>query len=139
MSRPSPHNSWCRHRRPFTKVYPVCKVGVDFHQFLGPRPIATQSEMPCLGETARAKARCDQYSGYTSEEIAAAEAEWEDRIARTVTIRKAIMAEHESSGSNGGQIPCPACKTGIVSWSRARINGHVHARCSTDGCASWME
>lgn len=138
MGRPAPRNSWCRHRTPFTDEHPVCKVGVDYHAF--PTPwYGPNGMMPCLGETPEARARCNQYSGYTAEEIAAAESELSARFARIGAIRKAIIAEHDASGSTGGDMPCPACKTGIVSWSRARSNGHVHARCSTDGCASWME
>jgi len=135
MGRPSSRNAWCRHRTPFdTKQYPVCKAGVDYHTF-----DQRHDRMPCLGETPQAKAGCDQYSGYMAEEIAAAEAERTARFARMGTIREAIMAEHETTGSNGGQMPCPACKTGTVAWSRARSNGHVHARCTTPDCAAWME
>jgi hypothetical protein len=54
-------------------------------------------------------------------------------------IRMAIIAEHKATGKNHGVIPCPACKTGKVEWSRATSNGHVWAQCSTPECAAWME
>jgi hypothetical protein len=38
-----------------------------------------------------------------------------------------------------GSMPCPVCKTGTLRYSRAAYNGHVHGRCSTDGCVAWME
>lgn len=38
-----------------------------------------------------------------------------------------------------GVITCPICGTGKLRYSRAGYNGHVHARCSTDGCVAWME
>jgi hypothetical protein len=38
-----------------------------------------------------------------------------------------------------GKMPCPICKTGELSYSRSTYNGHVHARCSTDSCVTWME
>ena len=38
-----------------------------------------------------------------------------------------------------GKIPCPVCGTGTLNYSRAGMNGHIHARCSTDGCVMWME
>lgn len=140
MARPSHNNAWCRHRTAFdAKHFPVCKAGVDYHQFDGVRTHAKPSDMPCLGETPEARSRCDKYSGFTVEEIAAAMAERDARWARMGTIREAIMAEHKASRSNGGQMTCPACNAGTVSWSRAHSNGHVHAQCSTPGCASWME
>lgn len=135
MARPSRQNAWCRHRTPFdAKQYPTCKAGVDYHAF-----DQRHDQMPCLGENGEAKARCDKYSGFTTEEIDAAKAETNARFQRVGMIRKAIMAEHKATGSNGGELACPACKTGTVQWTRARSNGHVHARCSTPGCASWME
>jgi hypothetical protein len=99
-------STWCRHRTPFTSEFKTCKIGVDFHKF--PRQ---HDLMPCLGQTAEAKALCPKYSGYTSV---------------------------KATGQRQGRIPCPACKTGTVGYSQAS-NGHVHARCSTEGCASWME
>lgn len=35
-------------------------------------------------------------------------------------------------------IECPACK-GRLHLSQSSYNGHVHGRCETDGCVSWME
>jgi hypothetical protein len=41
--------------------------------------------------------------------------------------------------SGGGIMDCPVCKTGKLKYSRAGYNGHVHGRCSTNGCVAWME
>jgi len=38
-----------------------------------------------------------------------------------------------------GVMDCPICKTGKLKYSRSSYNGHVHARCSTEKCVSWME
>lgn len=127
-------DTWCRHRTPFTKEFRTCKANIDFHQFDGPH-----ADMPCLGENAAAKARCSSYSGWTAQEIADREECVEQSLKRFGVIRAAIIAEHERTGTNAGTIPCPACGTGTVSWSRARSNGHIYARCSTPDCASWME
>lgn len=35
-------------------------------------------------------------------------------------------------------IECPACK-GRLHLSQASSNGHVHGKCMTEGCVSWME
>lgn len=128
-------DTWCRHRTPFGTDHPVCKAGIDFHPFLIPSD--RMEHMPCLGTPTQAEAlaTCPQYSGYSDEELAAREAEDAARWERIKTIRAAIIA----SGKTGGEIECPACKTGKVRFSVARSNGHVHAGCSTEGCARWME
>lgn len=127
-------NTWCRHRTPFDKEkHPVCKVGVDYHQF-----DQRHSNMPCLGQSAEARAGCPQYSGYTPEEIAKHEADMKAGFERIGTIRQAIVANVKATGQRQGYIPCPACKTGTVGYSQAS-NGHIHAGCSTPGCARWME
>jgi hypothetical protein len=126
-------STWCRHRTPFTSEFKTCKIGVDFHKF--PRQ---HDLMPCLGQTAEAKALCPKYSGYTSEEIEAHEKSLAESLDRMAIIRQAIIANVKATGQRQGRIPCPACKTGTVGYSQAS-NGHVHARCSTEGCASWME
>ena len=41
--------------------------------------------------------------------------------------------------SGAGWMPCPVCKIGKLSYSRASYNLHVHASCSTDTCVRWME
>jgi hypothetical protein len=41
--------------------------------------------------------------------------------------------------SGAGEMPCPVCGNGKLRYSRAGYNGHVHARCSNDGCVAWME
>ena len=58
---------------------------------------------------------------------------------RMWAIRCAIVAEHEKTGHEAGILACPICGTGKVYWRRARSNGHIHARCTTPDCASWME
>ena len=35
-------------------------------------------------------------------------------------------------------LECPICK-GKLHVSQSSYNGHVHGKCETDGCVSWME
>lgn len=134
MSFEVKRDNWCRHRTAFDRdKFPVCKVGVDYHQFDGPF-----NTKPCLGESAEAKARCSQYSGWTAEEIAEREREVEASMNR---IRAAITAIREAVGGKrglGGSIPCPTCSKPLH-YSIARLNGHIHARCETPQCVSFME
>lgn len=41
--------------------------------------------------------------------------------------------------SGAGVMDCPVCKIGKLRYSRDSYNGHVHARCSTPDCVSWMQ
>lgn len=52
----------------------------------------------------------------------------------------AAIQEH-AAGQRGiaNVIPCPACGTGQLHYSVARSNGHIHARCSTPGCVTFMQ
>lgn len=79
--------------------------------------------------------------------LADAEKEADERI---VTMNRGIKvrhAAHEDAKSKGlgkghggvGEIPCPGCENGTLRYSVASYNGHMHGRCSTPGCASWME
>lgn len=35
-------------------------------------------------------------------------------------------------------VECPVCK-GRLHLSQSSLNGHVHGKCETEGCVSWME
>jgi hypothetical protein len=37
-----------------------------------------------------------------------------------------------------GIIKCPKC-SGQLHYRVAKLNGHVHAKCQTENCLSWME
>ena len=129
-------DKWCKHRTPLSREVKECKVGVDFHQFEIP---GGWDMMPCLGQSPEAIARCPKYCGHTAEELAEQERDMEERWARMGTIRKAIVAHIDATNEWSGSIPCPACESGTVRYSRAHYNKHIHASCSTPNCASWME
>lgn len=136
-------DTWCRHRTAFDdKKHPVCQVGVNYHQFRQPSPhspgVMAYIDMPCLGEKPEDCARCPKYSGWTQEEIDQRELDIEASIAR---IGQAIAAIREAAaGKRGvaGEIPCPTC-TKPLRYSIASYNGHIHARCETAQCVSFMQ
>jgi transcriptional regulator with XRE-family HTH domain len=68
----------------------------------------------------------------------------ETRFARLMGVMVAAKRESKRQGfgvGKGGRFsfPCPKCETGTVSCSTAAVNGHTWGRCSTEGCAAWME
>jgi len=83
-----------------------------------------------------ATAPCPKLEYPTQEEIAREDEESAARFEKIVTARAAIMADVGESGL--GAIICPVCKCGTLTYTIA-MNGHVHAKCSTDGCVCWME
>ncbi len=60
--------------------------------------------------------------------------------------RRAHRAVHDDAKAKGlgrghggeGVLVCPLCQGSLV-YSVASYNGHIHARCRTEGCVSWME
>lgn len=120
---------YCRHfsfRNSYAVRGPVCAAGID---------LAVPGAMkPC---TAEPEGTCPKREAYTLEEreaILASEV-------RSINFRRALQAVSDASGKandrktwgTSGEIPCPNCR-GAIAWSRARLNGHIHARCSTRGC-----
>lgn len=75
---------------------------------------------------------------------AARDREIAELLANVKTARFVIMEQIEERGQKKanvtGQVPCPICELGTVSYSRAgRYNGHITAKCSTAGCVEWIE
>ena len=57
-----------------------------------------------------------------------------------IKAREAIMAHTRGKRGVGGTIDCPICgKPGALSFTVAKVNGHVWAQCKSDGCVAWME
>jgi len=68
-----------------------------------------------------------------------------DRLCENIEkAREAITARlgrwRRGDPSAAGLIDCPVCGgRETLGYRRAGSNGHVHARCLTPGCVSWME
>jgi hypothetical protein len=100
--------------------------------------------VPCILQYADDSPPCDNRAFPTLEEVAEQIERDRKAVRDYSTARKAITDEigpfvRGKSPGVGGEIPCPVCTTGTLRYSRAMSNGHVHARCSTDGCVAWME
>ena len=144
--------SWCIHYRSPSQGFgkpnlTTCEAGVEFKS-VQPKAGPTFREQPCFltdkGESKPDALPCEKLRRPTPEEIAAHEKWWEARTGDMAKVMTAIMpwrTEHKKKRIGGAQtIDCPACggiKT--LSMTIAAYNGHVHARCKTEGCVSWME
>ena len=136
-----------------------CLAGIDYKSF--------QCGLPCLKYMNR-DAKCEKRQEPTEEQIKTELAEYESMdgaIDRINVAREAILQELRRRWKEGpipvgvtaprdisrfhkpqsnyfcgaGVMQCPICRTGKLKYSRSTYNGHVHARCSTDGCVAWME
>ena len=105
------------------------------------------SSMPCWVDSPDMNAQnldCPKRSLFTREEAEADERQMHESFTRIATGRKAIMEFLKEKGELkrdvAGKIPCPNCKTGSLHFRRAgAYNGHIHAKCTTEGCCAWME
>jgi hypothetical protein len=118
-----------------------CDAGIDMEAVWHGVKFA---ERPCFLDkkgNSKPEARpCPHLRRPTPEEIAADEAWTEQRIDRLRTVMVGIAewrAKHKGK-SRADVVECPACK-GRLHLSIAAYNGHVHGKCETDDCVSWME
>ena len=51
---------------------------------------------------------------------------------------EAIHKKHPAKESIIDEMECPVCG-GVLRYSKAECNGHVHGKCDTDTCLYWME
>ena len=135
----------------FTEPEKRCKAGVlmqsviveqpyKYRQGKGGAVYTSGYSMPCFSDDDPLHVcHCEHQAFPTPTEIAEHDAEVRASFDRVVLVRNAIIADAGGKRGVAGKIPCPACKNGTVGYSIAALNGHVWARCSTEGCVAWME
>lgn len=125
----------CRH---FTGVqHDTCEAGVAYASVRDtsqPGPY----RWPCFAKNG-ATTSCALVNRPTREEAEAEEAAFKACFARVKVARQAITDKHGKARGLGGEMPCPNGCGGILRYSIAGVNGHIHGSCSTADCASWME
>lgn len=142
IMKPLRATNHCRHYDYERGVGPRCACAVDL---TGPGD--AQKCMPAnvtLDRSAEQPEPCDWREEYTPEERAAWSDWMEGRKLRMISCMALIPGNSRDRKAKpfwgqSGRFDCPACKTGMVKWTRARINGHVWAACSTPDCFEVME
>lgn len=119
-----------------------CKVGIKYETVKAPLPEGTGRSfaLPCLLEPG---GHCDKCEPYTEAEADAQIEDHKKRMENIMLARAAIVTAigkpwKKGEPGSSGTVECPVCK-GKLSYSRAGYNGHIHARCETKDCVSWME
>jgi hypothetical protein len=136
MSRP-----WCNHYRGMHEK-DKCEAGIEFASLENYGTRQFSKSCPCYGP---GQGECERAEYPTAEEMAAHDAELAERFERVTRTRAAIVEycggpwKRGEPGKNG-VIDCPACgNKDCLQFSRSSYNGHIHARCNTEDCVSWME
>lgn len=133
--------NYCQHYDPQPRGK-GCKAGQDIKAIqnvqVGQRKLKWG---PCIeGHTlADPTAHCPKWIRRTRE-MGEARA---DRVARGMALMEKVMpvvdAWRTRPPTNKAEvIKCPACE-GRLHLSQSGYNGHVHGKCETKGCVSWME
>jgi len=127
----------CRHRTSLMET--CCKAGVNFEQLAGGRT-GMMLRLPCFYVAGGTPVKCEKFEPQTVEEIEADDREMDESMARFMTVMPLVSEiKKEYKGKSwSGTRECPVCK-GTLHLSHAAYNGHVHGKCETDGCVSWME
>lgn len=131
----------CKHFN--GRVNTTCDAGVVYLTVDSKDPaLVGFAKMPCFREGAGVP--CEKRHFPTAEEVAAECAEIRERSQRLQIGVRAASEDAAKRGfkkGNGGraEVPCPVCTTGSIMYSVSSYNGHIHGRCSTAECVSWMQ
>ena len=130
----------CKHYdgREITIGKGKCRVGIDPRvSYCAGKSLGMIRRIPCLKSNVDAPP-CHLAEFPTREEVDAQNAAFsayvDDFLKWMPIAREAMLA----TKSDGGCMDCPKCKQGLR-WAKDRGNGHIHAKCDTEGCLSWME
>jgi hypothetical protein len=130
---------WCIHYRGIQDG-DSCEKGVPYSTFTGHRTTGQPCFLTETGESKPGALPCAHLRRPTKEEITL-HREWlAGRMNRMVTVQVAIAPwrEKHAGKSLAEVIACPIC-SGRLHLSISSHNGHVHGRCETPQCISWME
>ena len=145
----SGNRRWCRHYKGMHGKT-ACDAGVEFasvrvdhepiqYRRRGEGAVYTASRsFPCVAGLNYVDCGCQQREYYTAAEIEEHERDVHDSFDRSEKAVKAIRDFAKGRKGINGEIECPNCK-GKLKFSIASYNGHIHARCSTDDCVSFMQ
>ena len=128
----------CRH---FTGIQNnTCGLGIFYD--------SCEKPLPCLppyrDDADQSQGECAMRVFYTPEDLDREDRERDAFLFNMAKARTAIVAHMDERGTRktntSSALPCPCCDGGTLAYRCAgAYNGHIHARCSTEGCVAWME
>jgi nitrite reductase/ring-hydroxylating ferredoxin subunit len=128
----------------------VCAAGVNYRELVGGDVTGWVTRLPCCAGEVRGggeKAACPHLRYPTSDELAEDKKRTDAHIAKFMVAftgkvrewREANKWDRRNPKGATGKVPCDSCGIGEIYLSMASVNGHVHGKCTTLGCVSWME
>lgn len=118
-----------------------CKANINYRNLVGGPDWGWMARMPCAGASPLRKepvAECKSRDPYSKEEILEQEKELQKRFAFIAKAHGDIRKFAKGKDISGGIISCPACSKPLH-FSIAKLNGHIWAKCESEGCVQWME
>lgn len=134
--------NYCQHYWRGIGADMVCTAGVDLKTLRRvPTGVRSIKWGPCIeGHTLEnPQAHCPHWIRRTREQ-GEKRADAIERSLRQMTVVMPVVDEWRKKEPFGKAevIECPECK-GRLHLSQSSHNGHVHGKCETEGCVSWME
>ena len=134
--------SWCVHFNGIQNK--TCRANINYREIIGGDDFGWARRMPCdLEDSANCTITCASRKFPLREEA-------EDEVIKTdkacADSLRAVVEAHADAKKKGfkrghggnSSMACPVCG-GKLHYRVSGYNGHMHAKCETDGCVSWME
>lgn len=135
----------------------LCERGVAYEQFRPGLPCIQFLHKSARGGTylkpgevpattkpfpgAQPKERCPFYEEPTDAQVQADREESEACLKKTfaaIAVASKWRVKPKPASDRREVVECPVCK-GRLHLSQSSYNGHVHGKCETENCVSWME
>ena len=136
--------NYCVHYAPqlgsFKSDY--CALGLGASEAMGRARKAGEPNMcPCIGghKASDVLALCQKWERRSLEHAEKRADAIEEAMERMTVVMPVVNAWRDKKPFGKQEvIECPKCK-GRLHLSQSSYNGHVHGKCETEGCVSWME
>jgi hypothetical protein len=137
--------NYCQHYEPKPGSDNYCAKGVDIRAMESAETPSHGGRMtkwgPCIGGHTLENPHkyCPHWVRRTREYAEKRADGIEDSIKRMTIIGPVVSQWRKKQPIGKSEvIECPACK-GRLHLSQSSYNGHVHGKCETKDCVSWME
>lgn len=114
-------------------VHERCEAGIEYKSVRSQQPFPNTH--PCFSPSLTCIAR--EYP--TDQEIEAEEKRIGRAVEAAIQVEKVIRQLAGDRWGSYGVMECPICGTGTVEYSISSLNGHMSARCDTDGCVNFIQ
>jgi len=127
----------CKHFRGVH--HRTCRLRLNWREITGGLNIGIIKRMPCFADH-EGDATCDEFEEPTAQELAEHEAGIQKRLEEIQKVWPLLAELKKRHGkvNTSGSVPCPICG-GNLEYAIVGYNGHIQARCNTQGCVSLIE